>query len=362
MRVLMTADAVGGVWSYAMDLANVFANRCGIETVLAVLGPAPSPAQQRQAAMLQGLQLEIHPGRLEWMSDAWADVEADGEWLLALEAASGADVVHLNGYAHGALPFVSPTVVVAHSCVLSWWQAVKGVPAPRQWRRYRHAVARGLAGADAVVAPSRAMAAEVERLYRPRQAVEVIANGRDPGAFAPAAKRNLVLCAGRLWDEAKNLTALCAAAPALAWPVFVAGETSPDTRCASVRLLGQLSTPALARWYARAAIYALPARYEPFGLSALEAGLSGCALVLGDVPSLRDIWAAAAVFVDPADDRALAEVISWLIAHPETRAQMQQRALRRARRFDIAGTADAYRSLYTRLVTPAPERVPACAS
>ncbi len=32
----------------------------------------------------------------------------------------------------------------------------------------------------------------------------------------------------------------------------------------------------------------LPARYEPFGLSVLEAALSGCALVLGDIPSLRE--------------------------------------------------------------------------
>ena len=59
----------------------------------------------------------------------------------------------------------------------------------------------------------------------------------------------------------------------------------------------------------RAAIYALPARYEPFGLSILEAALSGCALVIGDIPSLREIWADAALFV-PSDghDAPLAHV------------------------------------------------------
>ena len=57
-----------------------------------------------------------------------------------------------------------------------------------------------------------------------------------------------------------------------------------------MRLLGSLSPRALAAWLARAAIYCLPARYEPFGLSVLEAALSGCALVLGDIPSLREIW------------------------------------------------------------------------
>jgi glycogen synthase len=198
------------------------------------------------------------------------------------------------------------------------------------------------------------------RLYRPRQPVEVIANGRDQDAFAPAPKQDLIFSAGRLWDEAKNLSTLAAAARRLPWPVYIAGETgaAPST---PVRPLGRLSTRELARWYGRAAVYALPARYEPFGLSVLEAGLSGCALVLGDVPSLRDIWGPAAVFVDADDDRALAELIAWTMTHPDVRAQMGQRARQRALRFDIAHTAESYRSLYARLVTRE-TRMPACAS
>ena len=360
MRVLMTTDAVGGVWSYALELARSLGTTGGTETVLAVLGPPPGPSQRREAAGIPGLQLEMHPGRLEWMAGAWADVEADGAWLLELEAQCAPDVVHLNGYAHGALPFVSPTLVVAHSCVLSWWQAVKGVPAPRTWQRYRRAVAAGLAGADAIVAPSRAMAGEVVRLYRPPRPVEVIANGRDLRTYAPAAKQDLVLSAGRLWDEAKNLTTLVAAARCVPWPVYVAGDTSDDPP-PPVRCLGRLPTRTLARWYARAAIYALPARYEPFGLSALEAGLSGCALVLGDVASLRDIWGSAAVFVDPTDDRALAELITWLMTHPDARAQMGRHARARALGFDAARTAEGYRALYTRLATHR-AGVSACAS
>ena len=54
-----------------------------------------------------------------------------------------------------------------------------------------------------------------------------------------------------------------------------------------------------------AAIYALPARYEPFRLEVLEAAAPGCALVLGDIASLRELWDGAALFVAPDDDRAL---------------------------------------------------------
>ncbi|MEB3829625.1 glycosyltransferase [Phormidium sp. CCY1219] len=60
-----------------------------------------------------------------------------------------------------------------------------------------------------------------------------------------------------------------------------------------------MSPEELSHWYARAAIYAFPARYEPFGLSVLEAALSGCALVLGDIPRLREMWGDAAVFANP---------------------------------------------------------------
>jgi hypothetical protein len=74
------------------------------------------------------------------MEDAWEDVRLSGEWLLDLEERIQPDVVHLNGYAHGALPWRSPTLIVGHSCVLSWWEAVKGEPAPPSWDRYHQEV------------------------------------------------------------------------------------------------------------------------------------------------------------------------------------------------------------------------------
>ena len=48
-RILMTADAVGGVWQYATELASALAG-LGHETILALLGPPPSDAQ-REAIM-----------------------------------------------------------------------------------------------------------------------------------------------------------------------------------------------------------------------------------------------------------------------------------------------------------------------
>jgi glycosyltransferase involved in cell wall biosynthesis len=102
---------------------------------------------------------------------------------------------------------------------------------------------------------------------------------------------------------------------------------------------------------ARAAIYAFPARYEPFGLSVLEAGLSGCALVLGDIPSLREVWQDAATFVPPEDREALLEAIERLAHDDLLRARMSAAARARAVEFAADRMARRYVDLYRELVS-----------
>jgi hypothetical protein len=124
-RVLMTADTVGGVWSHALELAAGLGRR-GVQVALATMGAPPSDLQRAQVAALPTVTLHESSYRLEWMADPWRDVRAAGDWLLRLERQLQPDLVHLNQFAFGALPFVAPTVLVAHSCVLSWWRAVYG--------------------------------------------------------------------------------------------------------------------------------------------------------------------------------------------------------------------------------------------
>src|SRR4051794_19033721 len=206
-RILMTADTVGGVWVYALDLARALGQR-DIAVALATMGAPPDPGQRAAARRVPGLEVFESTFRLEWMADPWEDVARAGAWLLELEEQVRPDVVHLNGYAHAALPWRSPKLVVGHSCVLSWWRAVHGTEAPAEWERYRAEVTRGLRAADLVVAPSRIMLASLERHYGPLPAARVIPNGRDPALFAPGAKDAMVLAVGRLWDQAKNVGAL----------------------------------------------------------------------------------------------------------------------------------------------------------
>lgn len=359
-RVLMTTDTVGGVWTYALELAAALGTR-GVAVTLAALG-APRPDQRRAAEALQGVELRAAPFRLEWMERPWEEVRAAGAWLLGLEDELVPDVVHLNQYSFGLLPFRAPRLVVGHSCVSSWWWAVHGELPPRSWDRYRLEVARGLHAAGAVVAPTRAMARALEELYGLTDgSILTIPNARRPEGFRPAYRKEpLVLSAGRLWDEAKNLRALDAAAGGVPWEVVVAGPTEPPegagprARPARVRLLGTLEPRELADWYGRASLYALPARYEPFGLSVLEAALSGCALVLGDVESLRETWDGAARFVDPDDPEELAATLRELAADAAGRLELAATALGRALELTPERQARRYLKLYARLTGAEP--------
>jgi glycosyltransferase involved in cell wall biosynthesis len=101
---------------------------------------------------------------------------------------------------------------------------------------------------------------------------------------------------------------------------------------------------------ARASIYALPARYEPFGLSVLDAALSGCALVLGDIPSLREIWQDNAVFVPPDDEQALRRAIERLAHNDSQRQALSVAARVRAESFGAERMGRRYLDLYRELV------------
>jgi glycogen synthase len=355
-HVLMTVDAVGGVWTYALDLSRALGER-GVRVSLALMGPAPSDAQRADAAAIPTVDMFERPYALEWMDDPWCEVAEAGEWLLELERELQPDIVHLNGYCHAALPFEAPVLAIGHSCVLSWWRAVYGTDAPAKWDAYAQKVAAGLQSADLVIAPTAAMLSSLNFHYGPLPQRRVIPNGRyATGLFStpPSSKDALVLTAGRLWDQAKNVESVASIAPSLSWPVYIAGESRRPRGDAvtleNVQCLGRLSARELAAWMGRAAIYALPARYEPFGLSILEAALAGCALVLGDIRSLREIWGDAAIYVPPDNRRALAAAIQGLIRDGESRQRLAAAAQSRARTLTPRRMADGYYNAYRDLL------------
>ena len=338
MRALLCTDAVGGVLTYTQELRDALALH-GVEATVAAIGPQAPPDPR----------VHYMRCRLEWQEQPWEDVDASAEWLCELAEELRADVVNLAAMTHGAAAWPASTVAVVHSCLLSWQRAVRRCPAPAEWRGYRERVAAGLSRSDALVAPTRTMLAQVRELYALHRTGTVIGNGISLGRPQPGKRERVILAAGRMWDEAKGLRDLAAAAARLPWPVEVAGEIGAGATDDHITLLGQLPRPRLRSRMAQAAIFAHPARYEPFGLAPLEAAAAGCALVLGDIGTLRELWDGAAVFVAPGRPRALAEALLGLAEDEQLRSRMAALARERATHHSAHEMGGAYAHLYERL-------------
>lgn len=347
MKLLMTADAVGGVWHYATDLATALAP-LGVETVIAVLGPAPSEEQRAAGAAATLVETGLS---LDWLADEPGPVLAAAAAIRGLAREVGADLVHLNSpalAAGGACPV--PVVAAAHGCLATWWEAAHGTALPDAFGWHERLMREGLAAADAVVAPSRSYAATIAQRYGLTAQPVAVHNGRDPLPLGNAAAASWAFTAGRLWDRVKNTALLDRVAARV--PIRAAGPvTAPHGESVAtehLQLLGTLGVPALARELAARPVFVSAACFEPFGLAVLEAAQAGCPLVLADIDTFRELWAGAAIFV--AGEDGYVEAIATLLADPAEHRRRGEFARVRAERYTPAATAAVMAGLYTRLV------------
>jgi glycosyltransferase involved in cell wall biosynthesis len=99
-----------------------------------------------------------------------------------------------------------------------------------------------------------------------------------------------------------------------------------------------------------AGVFVGPSLYEPFGLAVAEAARAARPLVLSDIPTYRELWGDAALYVAPGDAEALAATINCLAADPMLRRMLGRAAQVRARRFTVAAQARAMADLYGHLL------------
>lgn len=364
MHVLVTADTVGGVWTYVRELVAGLARR-GVRVTLVSFGDIPA---HNQTEWLDGLRtVDFHPTafRLEWMQEAQQDIELSTDYLRRIIDEVKPDLLHLNQFCYGAIDVAIPKVVVAHSDVVSWWAEVKGQEPPADdWTTwYRRTVSEGLASADAVVAPSRWMLECVERFYGKPSQGTVIYNGRTPTLFNPhVSKEEYLLSVGRLWDGGKQASLLTQFHPPITTYIAGAEQHADETLRSSGRLFenanstlhlkGPQSEGQLRHLFSRASMYAATSRYEPFGLAPLEAALSRCALICNNIPSFQEIWGQAAYYFQPNDPASLARAIETLHADRELRLTYANLAYNRARqRYTAERMVEDYMNLYQSLVT-----------
>jgi glycosyltransferase involved in cell wall biosynthesis len=345
-RILMTVDAVGGVWRYAMGLAAAL-KEAGVETVFAGFGPKPSARQRAEAEAVGRLLWLDLP--LDWMVEEEGALDVIPSALAGLVDAHEIDLVHLNLPSQAAgLDLPVPVVVVSHSCVPTWFRAVRAGDVPPGWAWQQRRNAAGLANADLVLVPTRSHGAALGACYGQLGNLRVVGNATAEVSAAP--KENIILAAGRWWDEGKNGAALDAAAGEIDWPVLMAGVTDgPNGQHFAIHnagALGPLPAAQMAQLTAAAAIVASPSLYEPFGLIALEGAAAGAALVLADIPTYRELWDGAAVFVPPRDPAAWRGALNALSRDQPRRRNFGEAARDRARRFTFGRQRDAMIAAY----------------
>lgn len=352
----MTTDTVGGVWTFTSELSQQLLQR-GHAVHLVSFGRKPSADQVDSQQALQ----ERFPGLftftnseipLEWMQNNETAFEQGQALLLDVLQQHPADLILSNQFCFGRLNTAIPRVVVAHSDVLGWARACKpsALEATPWLNRYTSLVQGGLLDAAAVVASTGWMGKSLLNSFFLPQNYLVIPNGVSVTPDTQTTERKLqAITAGRLWDEGKGLDMLkdLTVAP---MPLLVAGENTLDPAQTTeawpehLTNLGPLSSSDLHKYFRESAVYLCTSRYEPFGLAPLEAAFCGCALVLRDLPSLREVWADNALYF--TDNSSLTTTLQALAARPELLAEAQRRATQRAAQFTPERMAESYLQLF----------------
>jgi glycogen(starch) synthase len=361
MHVLMTTDTLNSsLWAYTRELVCGLAGR-GIRVTLVSFGEIPLPSQLAWMDGLPGFDFRPTAFRLDWMQEAQQDFAESSAYLTLLVHELQPDIFHSNHTCYGALQVRAPRIVVAHGDLVTWWKSVHGrEPKDNAWMRwYRNATGEGLAGASAVVALNEWMLDAIRDSYGFAIEGRVIYHGRNPIHFNPyVTKDDTVLAIGRLLDPAAQVHLLAEkrhpvpvcvvdAQPTHGSETQVQTDVSFKDGSEGVTLRGARSESQLRLLYSRASIYVSASRYEPSGMTVLEAALSRCALILNDIPAMREVWGPAAVYFRTNDAESLSEAVRILNGDSVLRRSFGNRAFNRAREcYSANRMTNSYIQLY----------------
>jgi alpha-1,3-rhamnosyl/mannosyltransferase len=242
----------------------------------------------------------------------------------------------------------SRLVVTVHDVA---WRRHPDATTPRGRRWHEQALRRAAATADALVVPSRWVAADLEASGVEPARLVLVPGGTDhvadpdPNATADLLRRvgvsgEFLLTVGTL-EPRKNVDRLVRAfgrvRPSLPgrWPLVIVGpsgwgrEPTHPPHADGVVFTGAVSDAILAGLYQRARAFAYVPLTEGYGLPPLEAMRMGTpSVVANEVPSVHDLGAtgeAPAYIVDPLDIDDIAQGIAAVLTDDALRADLAAR-------------------------------------
>ncbi len=107
-----------------------------------------------------------------------------------------------------------------------------------------------------------------------------------------------------------------------------------DTSRPNVKFLGRVSDAELTSLYKHATAFVYPSLYEGFGIPPIEAMTYGCPVIVSDIEVLREVCGEAASYVDPYDEKQMAQTISKISDDESLRQDLIVKGYKNIKRFD----------------------------
>jgi glycosyltransferase involved in cell wall biosynthesis len=296
------------------------------------------------------------------------------------------DILHMPWF---YAPAVVPTrlVLTVHDLTDVLAPPVGATPLVQAGRLYF--ARRALARADRILAVSHSSKRELSRVFGvPEKKIEVIYNALDerflrepmPNDADRVLERHavtdpFVLYAGNIKPQ-KNLPRLIEAfavakADLRDHPQFAglkllligdSAEEHSDLRRAvlrsrvqgEVRFLGFVPHSVLRVFYSRASAFLFPSLYEGFGLPPLEAMAHGTPVLTSSASSLPEVFADAALQVNPENVFEIARGIRQILTEDVTRAALIRRGHDLVRKYSWERSAEQVREVYRAVLAEHP--------
>ena len=216
--------------------------------------------------------------------------------------------------------------------------------------------------ADSIIAVSEFTKRQVVALLGvPEARVRVVHHGARQLAFPNIAREPVILHVGAL-QARKNIARLVEAFEALGenWRLVLIGAAGFGAAAIRERIArsparsriempGYVTPAELARWYARATVFAFPSLDEGFGMPLLEAMAAGTPILTSNRSALGEVAGDAALLVYPEDTAQLAAALRQLTGDRELREDLARCGKVRVQTFTwekaVRETWEVYRKL-----------------
>ncbi|MEP7009661.1 MAG: glycosyltransferase [Acidobacteriota bacterium] len=353
-----------GAEAFVTELAEALATRGFAPVIFSRGAPLLSPEVAHEA-------IRAVPRDARWLDRAyratrWTKKVLDTLFLDPLSIEWGTAALSARSrIARGRFDLLVMEGGLVGARVARWLKRTRGLP----WIDLAHGNDPKWEGAFARQNPDRVVcfteaAAQMIRQRAPRAQIQVVPHGVDLERFRlglePVAldlERPIVLTAGAI-DSHKRMGLAVQALARLGRGSLIALGRGPEEEALDAlgaRVLGSrrylrtaVPRSEMPRWYAAADCFTLPSRTESFGLTYLEAMACGKPAVATDDAVRREVIGEAGRFCDPEDLDAYAGAIGEAL-DADWGQGADNLPRRRAERFPVDATIDAYVALYHEL-------------